>query len=172
MLKSVLVSSFILLCTVIIESSILSNISFLPVVPDLVLICSVYFALSNGKLHGEITGFIGGLFLDFISGVPFGFNCLFRTIIGYICGIFFKNIIVSGILVPMISIGLATLVKNLLCFLITVFYPNVSLNFVNLISYNFLYELIFNVILAPLVFKFLKLFNNSILLENKEIIAK
>ena len=91
MTKSILVSAFILLCAVIIESSILSNISFIYIVPDLVLICSIYFSLLNGKVVGETTGFISGLLLDFITGIPFGFNCLFRTIIGYVYGIFANN---------------------------------------------------------------------------------
>ena len=64
MTKSILVSAFILLCAVIIESSILSNISFIYIVPDLVLICSIYFSLLNGKVVAETTGFISGLFLD------------------------------------------------------------------------------------------------------------
>ena len=58
MTKSLLVSTFILFCSVIIESSILSNITFFLVVPDLALICTVYFSLLNGKTAGEATGFI------------------------------------------------------------------------------------------------------------------
>ena len=95
MTKSILVSAFILLCAVIIESSILSNISFIYIVPDLVLICSIYFSLLNGKVVGETTGFISGLLLDFVTGIPFGFNWLFRAIIGYVYGIFAKNVIIS-----------------------------------------------------------------------------
>ena len=93
MLKSILSSTFILLCTTIIESSILSNIPFLYVVPDLILMCSIYFSMINGKVLGETTGFISGLFLDFITGAPFGFNCILRTIIGYVYGFFSKSII-------------------------------------------------------------------------------
>ena len=81
MVKSILFSSFILFCATIIEASILSNINFLLVVPDLVLICTIYFSLLNGKTIGETTGFISGLFLDFITGMPLGFNCLYRTVI-------------------------------------------------------------------------------------------
>ena len=44
MVKSFLVSSLILFCATIVEASILSNISFLLIVPDLVLICSLYFS--------------------------------------------------------------------------------------------------------------------------------
>ena len=69
MAKSYFISFFITLCAVLIESTILSNISFLLVIPDLVLICSIYFAILNGRLYGEVNGLVSGLMLDFITGV-------------------------------------------------------------------------------------------------------
>ena len=123
MIKSLLISTLILFSATIIEASILSNISFLLVVPDLVLICCIYFSLLNGKLYGEISGFISGIFLDFITGVPLGLNCIFRTIIGYFTGFFSNTIIISGIVIPMLSVGLATLTKKLLLFFISLFFP-------------------------------------------------
>lgn len=160
MLKSILVSTFILLCTTIIESSILSNISFLYVIPDLILMCSIYFSMTNGKVLGQTTGFISGLFLDFITGVPFGFNCLFRTIIGYIYGFFSNSIIITGIVMPMLTVGIATAVKYLLTTIISLLYPYV--HSVGIISYDFLFEFIENILLAPIVFKFLSLFKKSL----------
>lgn len=158
MIKSLLISTLFLFSATIIESSILSNISFLLVVPDLVLICCIYFSLLNGKLYGEVSGFISGLFLDFITGVPFGFNCVFRTLIGYITGLFSNTIIISGLVIPMASVGIATLTKKLLIFLISLFFPKLSLNVYSIISYEFLFEFCANIILAPVVFKFLSFF--------------
>lgn len=158
MVRSLLISTLFLFAATIIESSILSNISFLLVVPDLVLICCIYFSLLNGKLYGEVSGFISGLFLDFITGVPFGFNCVFRTLIGYITGLFSNTIIISGLVIPMASVGIATLTKKLLIFLISLFFPKLSLNVYSIISYEFLFEFCANIILAPVVFKFLSFF--------------
>ena len=158
MVKSLLISTLILFSATIIESSILSNISFFLVVPDLVLICCIYFSLLNGKLYGEISGFISGIFLDFITGVPLGLNCIFRTIIGYIAGLFSNTIIISGIVIPMASVGIATLTKKLSIFLISLFFPKLSLNIYSIISYDFLFEFCANIILAPVIFKFLSFF--------------
>ena len=83
MAKSFLTSTLIIFFTIILEATVLTNISFLLVVPDIVLIITIYLSLLNGKLYGETTGFISGLFLDFITGVPFGFNCIYRTLMGY-----------------------------------------------------------------------------------------
>ena len=160
MTKSLLVSTFILFCSVIIESSILSNITFLMVVPDLVLICCVYFSLLNGKIAGETTGFISGLFLDFVTGIPFGFNCLFRTIMGYIFGCFTETVLLKGLVIPMVTIGIATLLKSLLVSAVTVFFPNVDIFHPGIISQEVLFEFVLNLVLAPIAFKFLSFFNN------------
>ncbi len=162
MAKSILLSSFIMLCAAILESSILSNISFLYVVPDLVLICSLYFSMLNGKVVGETTGFISGLILDFITGIPFGFNCLYRTIIGYVYGIFSKTIIISGIIMPMLSVGIGTIAKTLMVHLIAILFPNVHIYLPGIISYDFLFEFIENIILSPFVFGFLGFFRKSL----------
>lgn len=162
MTKSILVSTFILLCAVIIESSILSNIAFIYVVPDLVLICSIYFSMLNGKVVGESTGFISGIFLDFITGIPFGFNCIYRTIIGYVFGIFSKTIIISGLVMPMLSVGIATIAKTLMVHFLALLFPNVHIYIAGIISYDFLFEFIENVLLAPFIFKFLSFFRKSL----------
>ena len=47
MVKSFIISTLILFSATIIETSVLSNISFLLVVPDLVLICAIYFSFLN-----------------------------------------------------------------------------------------------------------------------------
>lgn len=162
MLKSLFVSTLILLCTTVLESAILSNIAFLLVVPDLVLMCTIYFSLTNGKLIGETTGFISGLLLDFITGIPFGFNCLYRTIICYICGFFANSVIIGGLMVPVVSVGIATIVKTIFINLIAVFFPNTNVYVTGIISYEFLFEFIENIILAPFVFRLLGGFKNSL----------
>mgnify|MGYP003571298949 CR=1 FL=1 len=165
MTRSILLSSFILLCVTIIESSILSNISFLYVVPDLVLICSIYFSILNGRTVGVSTGFVSGLFLDFVTGVPFGFNCLYRTIIGYVSGLFTNTIIVSGLMVPMLTVGIGTLAKSILVHIIALFFPNLNIYVTGIISYQLLFEFIENVLLAPFIFKFLGFFKKYLVIR-------
>ena len=165
MAKSIIVSTLILFFTAILEASIFSNISFFIVVPDFLLICSIYFSLLNGKFYGETTGFLSGLFLDFITGVPLGLNCLLRTILGYIFGLFSETVIISGIIMPVLSVGVGTLAKRLLLILIGILFPGCNilpncLNFVKccnvsiygFVSTQFLFEFCANVILAPFIF--------------------
>lgn len=166
MFKSFLVSTFILLCATIIESSILSNISFLYTLPDLVLICMIYFSLLNGKLYGETSGFISGIFLDFITGVPLGFNSLIRTIIGYIFGFFTDTFIITGVVMPVITVGAGTIGKVILEELANLFFPNLNIYTSGIISYEFLFEFLVNIIVAPFLFKFLGFFSNQLSIKN------
>ena len=152
MAKSIIVSTLILFFTAILEASIFSNISFFIVVPDFLLICSIYFSLLNGKFYGETTGFPSGLFLDFITGVPLGLNCLLRTILGYIFGLFSETVIISGIIMPVLSVGVGTLAKRLLLILIGILFPGCNVSIYGFVSTQFLFEFCANVILAPFIF--------------------
>ncbi len=166
MAKSILVSTLILFCAVIIESSILSNIAFIYIVPDLVLICSIYFSMLNGKIVGETCGFISGLLLDFITGIPFGFNVLLRTLIGYVYGLFSNTIIITGFVVPMLTVGIATIAKTFMIHLLALLFPNVNIYIPGIISYDFLFEFIENVLLSPFIFKFLSFFKKSLAVKS------
>ena len=164
MIKSSLFSILILFLCVLVQAGVLSNIYFLPSVPDLVLICSVYFALNNGCVFGQSMGFIGGLFIDFLSGATFGLNCFIRTIIGYTCGYFKKSININSFLVGLFIGFFATILKALLIYLCSFLFPNM-INTYNFFSSIFIFEVIINSILTPIVFKFLRSFDDYLLLN-------
>lgn len=163
MAKSFLVSTLILFLTTILESSIFTNISFLIVVPDFLLICTIYFSLLNGKLYGETTGLVSGIFLDCISGVPLGLNCLLRTIIGYIFGLFSETVIISGLIMPVLSVGVGTILKRILLVIIGIIFPNTHINVYGFISTEFLFEFCMNVLLAPVIFYLLGFAKNILM---------
>ena len=167
MFKSFLCSFLILLCSVIIETSILSNISFLPAVPDLVMICVLYFSFLNGKNYGQVSGFLSGLLLDFLSGSPLGFNCLYRTVIGYLSGVFRRTINSSGFIVPSVIGLLATILKVFLIWLISLFFKSIKIY--NIFTFSFLFELVMNVLLTPLMFKFLNSFRRILNIHEEEL---
>ena len=167
MFKSFLCSFLILLCSVIVETSILSNISFLPAVPDLVLICVLYFSFLNGKNYGQVSGFLSGLLLDFLSGSPLGFNCIYRTVIGYLSGVFRRTINSSGFIVPSVIGLLATILKVFLIWLISLFFKSIKIY--NIFTFSFLFELVMNVLLTPLMFKFLNSFRRILNIHEEEL---
>ena len=89
-MKKVFFIFVLLLIVILFETALLSNIRLLPVVPDILLLVLLYISVFNGSLTGEVTGFFSGLMLDFLSAAPLGLNCLLRTLIGFIAGLFNK----------------------------------------------------------------------------------
>ena len=160
-LKGTVASSLIILLAALIENAILSNIIYLPAVPDICLICVIFVSLQNGKLFGEGEGFFSGLCLDFLGACPFGLNCLYRTVIGYLAGIFHRVIGTDGFFTPILLVLVGSLAKALLLLLISLLFPMIKLNFSPFTSI-FLWELGENVILAPIIFKLLGLFRKYI----------
>lgn len=165
MIKSYSFCFLIIVISVLLESAVLSNLSFLPAVPDLVLICSLYFALCNGRGQGEVMGFLSGLLVDFLSGSAFGLNSLIRTIIGYVTGLFKRMLNLDSWFVSFLIGFFGTIVKAVLIYIASFFFPNL-VNTYNIFTSVFLFELIFNSILTPFVFKFLKSFSHIIVLKD------
>ncbi|MBP3366984.1 MAG: rod shape-determining protein MreD [Treponema sp.] len=168
MIRSFFAGALVLLCVTVFEAAVLSSISFLPAVPDLSLICVLFFAVHNGRMLGEGAGFLSGLFLDVLSACPLGLNCLLRTVLGYSAGIFNRTLNVEGFLVPVLLGGCATLLKALLVLLISFLFPLTVVPY-SLFSFEFLFELAANSVLSPFVFKFLGLFKNAVILKPEHV---
>ena len=113
-------------------------------------------------------GFGALIFIDFLSGAPFGFNCLFRTVIGYIAGFLNQNINYTGFIIPALIGLLGTLTKAFLIWITSLFYTKIIPY--DIISTSFIFELIINTLLSPVIFKFLSHFNKIICVSKEEII--
>lgn len=168
MIKPFLISLLIFLCFTIFETAILSNLIFLPAVPDLLLLCLIYVSLNNGRLFGVSSGFVSGLMLDFLSISPFGLHCLLRTLLGYITGVFNKSLNINGIFLPALFGFCATLIKAFLILCISFFFP-LSVHTYSIVSKAFLFELAANTVLTPVVFKFMSFFEKVILVEPENV---
>lgn len=165
MIKSYISCFVLMIITVLAETSLLSNIYFLPAIPDFMLLCLIYVSVKNGKTFGEVNGFLSGLLLDFLSGTPFGLNCLLRSLFGYTCGAMKKMLNIESVWVSFCIGFFATLYKALIVFVISLLFPN-YVNSYHLFSMVFAFELGFNTLLAPVVFKVLKCFNDFLVYEN------
>ncbi len=150
----------------IIQSSLLSKIAIFHVIPDLALIILVYVSYVNGSMTGQITGFTSGVFLDFLSFAPFGFNILSRTIIGFLIGMLKGTFFLDIVIFPTLLCAGATLVKAMIITIIHfLFNANTpAYQFTN----NMLWiEVASNAAFGPFVFAFLKLFK-KILMPRKD----
>jgi rod shape-determining protein MreD len=166
MIKNIFFASLFIIAAAVLQSTLLAKIAVYHAVPDLALLILVYFSYVNGMMKGQLCGFIGGLFLDFISAAPLGLNALLRTLIGAFVGLFKGNFFLDYFFLPMALGASATLSKAVLLFLLHLLFAE------SVPSYRFdiptlWIELAMNTLLAPLLFAFLRLFK-SMLTDRRE----
>lgn len=149
------------------EAAILSNLIFLPVVPDLVLLIVIYVSFMNSSVIGTTAGFISGLLLDFLSASPIGLNSFTQTLTGFIAGKFSGSFNQNKIFIPALMGFSATVLKALMTWILSFFFGS------NIIIYKlnesvFWLETVVNTISAPLVFALLGLFA-ALFVEDKRL---
>jgi len=81
---------------------------------DLVFIVTVYMGYSFGSFYGQVTGFIGGLLQDSLSLTPLGMNAFSKMSLGFIVGMFGREIIQSNLLTVSILVFVASIIKGVI----------------------------------------------------------
>jgi len=157
MIRSVIWTVIFCVIAVILQSAVISRIAFFAVVPDLALCILVFSAYVNGTMTGQVSGFFSGLFYDFLSAAPLGMNCLIRTLIGALTGLFKGQFFLDAIFMPVIITTIATLLKALLVFILHLIMGQ-AVPAYSLTSGVFWIELGLNAASAPLLFFLLKKF--------------
>jgi|LSQX01.1.fsa_nt_gb rod shape-determining protein MreD len=155
MIKKILWALLFIFITILLQSSLaryMHNIS-----PDIVMCIILYVAILNGTLTGEILGFFAGLLLDLMTASPLGTNALIFTVIGALTGQLKGLFFSEGILFPVVSMAIASLIKSLLLFLISIVFSQ-AFNIIPLIELKTVWQLLINMLIAPFIFAFLGLF--------------
>ena len=155
--KIILWTSITVLFFSLFEAAILSNLIFLPVLPDLVLLIVVYVSFMNSSIIGATSGFISGLLMDFLSASPVGLNALTKTVTGFVAGKFSGSFNKNKLLIPALMGCCATILKALLILFLSFFFGE------NILVYRiagsvFWLEVLANTLCAPLMFALLGLF--------------
>jgi len=156
--RTILWTSFIVLFFALFQAAILSNLMFLPVLPDLVLLVIVYVSFMNSSTTGVTVGFISGLLLDFLSAAPIGLNTFTKTLTGFIAGKFAGSFNLSKIIIPA-AMGFCATVLKALTTLILSFFFGPSILVYNFAGSTFWLEILENTLCAPLIFGLLGLFS-------------
>lgn len=163
MVRSFFTTILAMFCFLLFETAVVSNLTFLPAIPDFLLIITVFISLNCGSLLGESTGFVSGFLLDFMSASPLGLNALLRTILGFIFGLFHDVLNTSSILLQFIYGAVATIVKSIVIYFISFFFNGVVPY--SLFSQIFLTEILLNALFTPIIFQFLSLFSEFLIVK-------
>jgi rod shape-determining protein MreD len=163
MLKSFFSTILAMFCFLLLETAVFSNLTYLPAIPDFLLIITLFVALNNGSLLAESTGFASGFLLDFLSASPLGLNALLRTILGFVFGLFHDVLNASSLLLQFAYGAIATIIKAIVVYIISFFFNGVV--HYSLFSQIFITEVLLNAIFTPLIFQFLSLFSEVLIVK-------
>jgi rod shape-determining protein MreD len=91
MLKKFLFPVIIFIPLFVLQLTVIPLISYNNIVPDLIILPVVYFAVKNGQRFGMLLGFILGLLFDIFSGGLIGPSIFSKTVAGFIAGYFYNE---------------------------------------------------------------------------------
>jgi len=155
MTKTIIWTVILSIVAGILQSTVLGKIALYKAVPDLALCIVVYSAYVNGTMTGQVSGFFSGLLLDFISSAPLGLNCLIRTVIGALTGLFKGSLFLDVFFLPAVLCMLATIAKAVIYFILY-FISGKTIPAYSFVTPVFWAELALNTLSAPLLFFLLK----------------
>ncbi len=90
----------------LLQSTLLPLMTILGVQPDLVLLAVMSWTLLRGLVEGLVWAFVGGLWLDLLSGGPFGLSALTLVLVVFLLSLLEANLFREHIvLVMMIAVG-------------------------------------------------------------------
>jgi len=136
----------------ILQTTIFSHLRFFGMIPDLVLILTVCFALLRGATEGAIVGFFSGLLEDMFSGQSLGINAISKMLIAYVIGLTEEKVYKENPWVAVVALLVATILDNLLAiFLYKTFFtlPNLGFTTFNRVLWP---AILYNIFLAPFVY--------------------
>jgi len=152
--RKVLLLIFVVFIAIVLKTTVLSDFAFKGIKPDIILIMIIIISNFSGSYTGEIVGFSTGILEDLLSMSPLGFNAFINTFIGYLSGITVGKIFLHPLIITVFQVIIGTLIKSLLTFLLLLIFVNGKADSVYTLS--FIFELLFNIIITPVIFFLLK----------------
>jgi len=164
MIRSVLLSTALLIACIFAQSTWFGGIAVFGVVPDLSLIVLIWLSYKNGQVEGPISGFLAGLAEDFLSTSPLGFHAFVKTAVAALTAVLHGSFFIDRLLLP-ILLGIAgTIVKALAVGLLYLIFGS-SIHAYSFVDKVLWIEAAYNGILAPAVFLILSPLNRFLVTE-------
>jgi rod shape-determining protein MreD len=142
----------LLSAVVIVQATAMPHLTILGVKPDLVLLVVISWSLLRGSKEGVIWALVGGIGLDLLSGAPFGTSAVALLVLSLLAGMGELSVFRTHIALPLIATLLATLAYDLF-FLLLLHMRGCSIAWADSLIKVVLPSTLFNVLLAPFIYK-------------------
>lgn len=124
------------------------------VVPDLVLLLVVFFALTDGEERAMFTGVVGGIYQDAVSNSVLGHHVLCLVIVGYTVGRISNRLVTEH---PAVKGGLVFIsgVPEGILYVMVLYVQNPSIHATTMILEKVVPAAFYTALITPLVFPLL-----------------
>ena len=120
MTRKIISAAVALLAAFVLQVGVAPYISIMGVAPNFFLVAVISIALLNGANAGAGVGFVAGLLLDLIGTGAVGPMALSLSVTGFVVGLLDQHLFAEGWLLPVTILGTASLVSEILYFLILI----------------------------------------------------
>ncbi len=164
---NVIVTILFLFISFLLQSTLFSQFTIGSIRPNLLLIAIAAIGLLRGRRFGMISGFVSGLFCDIFFGNIIGIYALLYMYIGYMNGLFRKNLFPGDFKLPLALIVGSDLLFGHGCYLLF-FVLKGDFEYLYYLRKIILPEMIYTTIIAILFFPLIKFVYNRITLHEEK----
>jgi rod shape-determining protein MreD len=166
MIRSVLLSTALLIACTFIQSTWFGGIAVFGVVPDLSIIVLIWISYKNGQVEGPISGFLAGLAEDFVSTSPLGFHAFIKTAVAALTAILHGSFFIDKLVLPILLGISGTIVKAIAVGVLYVLFGS-PIHAYSFVDKTLWVEAAYNGLLSPLVFLLLGPLGRFLVTERK-----
>jgi rod shape-determining protein MreD len=163
-IRTIVLSSLLLLGCSYVQSTWLGAIAILGVTPDLALVALIWISYKNGPVEGPVSGFISGLAEDILSASPLGFNAFLKTCVATCASLLHGVFFIDRLVVPFALGALGTLAKALSAGLLSLLFSG-KVQCYNILDRVLWIEVAYNGLVAPIIFFVLSLLRRILVTE-------
>ncbi len=153
--------ALVILMVFILQTTALQNFSIRGIVPNLIIVTTISFALLRGRIDGAIVGALLGLLQDIFYGGVVGFYGAIFMYIGFFTGFLYMNFYKDSILIPIGVIASADVLVNLITYFFTFLFRG-QLKFYVYLGQIIIPELIYTILIGFLFYRLFYMVNRTI----------
>ncbi|WP_197072355.1 rod shape-determining protein MreD [Clostridium culturomicium] len=151
--KKILYISLIIITLFILDNTIIPMISIKNIFPSTLFVFLVCYSIINGYAEGIIIGVAAGLLQDIYMPGVFGVNMLVNMIVGILAAKVGESIFKEKAIIPILSTFLLSMLKSIMIYMLLILIKK-SNNFLYLIPYKGLYDMVLAVFMYKITLKF------------------
>jgi rod shape-determining protein MreD len=165
-IRTIVLSSLLLLLCSFVQSTWLGAVAVLGVVPDLGLLVLIWVSYRNGLVEGPVSGFVAGLAEDAVSAAPLGFNAFVKTLVAASAGLLHGTFYIDRLVLPFVLGAVGTLLKALAAALLALLFGS-RVQAYDLLDRALWIEAAYNGLVAPFLFLLLSALRRLLVTESK-----